>query len=1312
MAKSKNPSGEECIAIETQCDVASETLKKSFLENVTMQVNRVLTDPLTSFAGYMSDYHKKQNPELVEEVREIHDKTWRRLINFIMEMGDRTAYTEPNGPYKYLRGMSSDLQAQFGIPDEARGWLSHPLKAKDTMRYINEIIDLTKEQMNKTSEDLMSMWDRMDLAYMPVVFQKMTRDGYGIIKSFVDATISFTEQTRTYSSDIRRRLSDSKEQFDYWWSLKNVSNYFTPDMVMGGAFVKTYSPDLPTVKFLGTVEIPDSPGEFVHIVESPNGEKYEMPLHNIDGDELNDAVKRLYRDELINELMNGDTREITWVDKVDAAENQQIQDIFKQVNAREKLVAAEKMEKGDEELRFHQREYRGNEYRYVIIKSSEDPQSWKGVLVGHYNLKKDPKKKSLIKYFDNKKRITGEYDVSHKIADIPVLKNGFWKADDWGSGGEIINKRGINIKNSVDRQPISFKFMPRQPFAPFVARESRKNALNLWEYSSSLKNAFHDFAEDVIRPISRETQKSIEKSQLWLENNPKLAEKLGVKPSNTYTNEWGAQSTINPLVQLINHFDFNSFIYVGRDGEVVTRNSFFKAKKENYFPWMWDVDTMIDMLTDTISTMTVKAKEIEDLSEEEIDERHSAVNAIESQLEMVTNPDMEWEGNTQINIGSQAAMTKHRKMWTDPTLRRKDENVVTDYISKTTHALASQKLYAQALESLIAIAKTSEGRSRDGGKWRTDEGLFEAQTEFIVERLKLAMNDPTAIASMPVGGKKDLHYDAVRVSEWLNKRMEATGSKRRFTPRSAQRLIRTQRAIFSAQYLGAPQALVNKTQSSNSIINLSFDLYKRARRIRKNGMVEHSRGELAGMDWGRFIDDSGVTEMVTAFADAVADVDDVNFGDRAFSFWGGLFNSWVPGMRWIPAKAMKKFVAMNWYSEDAVNAFINNGQPEIDTFLRLLENGRLVKYRDMKQALKNVNVPKEDKAAVARILSAIHHEFGKEQNYNQRRQIKVLRKTFLDLIMTPKDDNTREILEKKFKLLLGRVSDNRMEKMVAYKLSYWFNAPVIGGLEKYFTFTEGEKEMREDGVITTLLYAYLGGVLGDRGKAIERTYTTKFGKKVKYTTYECFETDTAKRLARATIRNEYYGMTKAHMGRAFAGAGDSIWQYKGYALQQTLHDWRIFNRMEKGTKLERLHNELGNVWHEVNNRIEYNPNDPAVDEYARQGLRFLATRGMATAGAIVAETIPFSKFGMLTVGRGGNINSFVSGAENPLLKVAVRLLVYGFWFMSDIGDDEKPTRGVTRSAWNVLRLFFPLYFGILANVAEGILKFDREFLDD
>ena len=96
----------------------------------------------------------------------------------------------------------------------------------------------------------------------------------------------------------------------------------------------------------------------------------------------------------------------------------------------------------------------------------------------------------------------------------------------------------------------------------------------------------------------------------------------------------------------------------------------------------------------------------------------------------------------------------------------------------------------------------------------------------------------------------------------------------------------------------------------------------------------------------------------------------------------------------------------------------------------------------------------------------------------------------------------------------------------------------------------------------------MGGVLGDRGKAIERTYTTKFGKKVKYTTYECFETDTAKRLARATIRNEYYGMTKAHMGRAFAGAGDSIWQYKGYALQQTLHDWRIFNRMEKGRKRE------------------------------------------------------------------------------------------------------------------------------------------------
>ena len=369
---------------------------------------------------------------------------------------------------------------------------------------------------------------------------------------------------------------------------------------------------------------------------------------------------------------------------------------------------------------------------------------------------------------------------------------------------------------------------------------------------------------------------------------------------------------------------------------------------------------------------------------------------------------------------------------------------------------------------------------------------------------------------MPVG-KSDWNYDNRAVAQGLNRLMKFIGSDVRHTPRSAAKLVKSQRGLISGALLGGEGAMVNKSQVVNSIVNLGLDVYMDVRRARRNDFAETTHSELAGMDWKGTIEATGISQMVTGLADALAPVSEVGWGDRAYSM-----ASVIPGLpfgKFIPAPALKRFTQMEWRKNKAADSFIDKGEPEVDKFLRTLENSRIIKYKAMKDSTKNINMDRKSKKAVAKILTTIEQEFGAENNYLRKRNIEKLRTMFIDLLTTSKEDNTRPILEQKFKNLLGRISDERLEKMVAYKLSYWFDLPIISGLEKTFTFTKGELEMREDGAMMHLMYAFKAGYLGDAGKLIDKSYYDEKKKElIEYKTYECFDTELAHRIARNGVR--------------------------------------------------------------------------------------------------------------------------------------------------------------------------------------------------
>ena len=901
-------------------------------------------------------------------------------------------------------------------------------------------------------------------------------------------------------------------------------------------------------------------------------------------------------------------------------------------------------------------------------REGENAEKYKAFIVAHT----DPRTKKTTNYYTKKGKIRDAKIIQQKnirmAEDVFAGMNGFHRANEWRAFGPALSRSRKPIPGSVDKQPVFTEdsMMDNQPDPAIVGESERLKGSNLWSYIADLRVSLSSFADNVIIPMKERNNARINMARRTLEKNPKIAELLGYDPKREGS----------PLDQVLKHFDIDNKLYTTKDGAVYTKNSFFSKKQNNYFPWMWKDGDVLEMLDQAMNEVRTRIEEVE-MDEEQEAEEIETLNSLKSVYEMVDNPEANYEEGSNISLGAQTAMVKHRKMWTDPKRRRKDGKVLKDYVDSISYGMQAEALYASMLESIIELAMSSKGK---------EKATFENEIEVLHERMKLSTNDPTAKAFVPIIGSIDINLDAPRVANALNGWAKRIGSKKRFGPKEAQDFILFQRGLTSAGLLGAFGALINRTQTINTFYSKGADMWSEGWKIMNKNYEHTSEDDLRGMDWKGVIDATGIDELVSAFSDALSPASEVTYDDRAYSMWAQAA-TFIPGSMFIPAPAFKRFMKMKWWEDSGSESFIEKGDPDIDRFLEGLDRVKRADYRQMKNTLQKSGTTKADAKKIVSILKTINEEYGSEKNYMRKRKIGELRKLYVDLLRTPQKDNKRDVVEAKFRLLLGEVSKERLEKMVAYKLSFWFEG---WGDKRWLTFTEGEREMRQHAAITHLLAAYRSGALGKKGKKIPYEVKMPDGSKETRYIYECFTTDEAIRIARNAVRNEYFGMTKVHMGHAFAGLGDSIFQYKGYPLQQTIHDWRAAKSLMGGGGIsKRMGIEIGNILYERANGIKYNPQDPNVDEDVRAFMRLITTRGMFSAISVFTELIAPIRY-LLGGANWRAAKNIMSGAENPVLKIVFRAITNGLIMMA-LDDEERAMRGWGYTMLDVMKLFLPLW---------------------
>jgi hypothetical protein len=384
--------------------------------------------------------------------------------------------------------------------------------------------------------------------------------------------------------------------------------------------------------------------------------------------------------------------------------------------------------------------------------------------------------------------------------------------------------------------------------------------------------------------------------------------------------------------------------------------------------------------------------------------------------------------------------------------------------------------------------------------------------------------------------------------------------------------------------------------------------------------------------------------------------------------------------------------------------YIENGIPEIDVMLLKVEIDRIGGFRSQskriteKEKLVLGSLEGISKKKVEYQLNILKREYERLASPSDKRSVRELRENFLDLVMTPKmEDNkkNRDRLEKKFKKIMGDVAETRMQRMIYWKLSFWWDsfAPEL------FTFTEGERYMRRQTALIVLLNAAEAGQLGEHRENRKVTWKDeKTGIVHEEDIPDIYLTDDAIRIARNAVADNMFGMSMVNLGEAAGGLGAQLFLYKWYPINQMIHDMKVLQtymagNVTKQDAVKRLSDAfvyyLKNVYRKTvdGRKTVYNPNDSKLDHEALAMIRFIGSRAAMSTFSILAEIFGLMKF-MLRTPIAKVFSTMLRGGENPALGIILRLgtnlLILS---MFDEDDDVAPL-GV---GWDIVRLFFPVF---------------------
>lgn len=1160
----------------------------------------------------------------------------------------------------YIRSLENAIQFDLGVPLDARtAWKSNnPRRFLAGAKAINRLIHLQNTRWGKK----LNVWER---AFLPVRMFAWRLDPIGNISRYIEDVTSILENSRNSSakykdmynnimSDYRTNVNNAVE------SMKIVTKKDIID------FLKVNDVNGREVEFLGSEEVNGLTKHRIRVdgsVEVVDGSA--IPFSRI-----KDALKDKYVNEFVNDMMHGQARYIRWKNEPSDEHKKQIKAILDDLKL--------KIEKGDEKDTvsglpdIHTMDLSGGiTINYVILKDQVGRIPGAAETYSAYIINHKSGNQKINYYSDRLTKSNREQFID--VENNSQLKEGFYKTNDFRTYGKRIfvnsetgerfipeddskysgRYRGwdfsdLNNKSIIVNPDISGTFTKIGKFS------GERNTL--FQTIAQLRRMYSKIGDEIYESSAEEFSKLNE----WLKPNGRAQQLLYPV--------LGSENGKEFLNDLKTMFSVQNRIWIDKNGGIHTPNSNFLKLKDNYSPVMYDDTTRDNMLDDFIRLLSAEIasgnrpqSDVDMLNgflltKARIDNNQELADQLEQELNASANLD------TKTILAQRNVYTKNRTEWTDPSLRRKDAGVHGDYVDNIFNNVHRNRLMITMLEALEQLASSGKNQfDLESAKW-------------IVNRAKIAYADPSSYAGI---GKFDFSYQ--RVADVLNK----LPGKREWTAEGAQKLINNTRGMFAMTFLGATGAMVNRTQIVNEAIKYGWHA------VLKSGKI------LAGKDSDITQDQAlaivnflGIDEVTNMLIDFMAHGGEIELADA------GLVTTPFGSIPTFSLKDYAVFVLANR------RKYLKEGLPEVDKLLSTIEDNRLKTNKqvlaELEKRIKEKSSLKNYKARA--VLNSMEKERNRLRNSLERKKVEQLREEFANLILTTEKDNNAKMLEARVKRLMGEISENRLKRMISWKLSWWHD----GFAPELFTFTESERFMRRQSALIGLLAAASIGQLGDYNprsgdQPMSRaSYIDKNGNEKVVMVPSIFLTEKAKQIARNNVNNSMFGMSSLHLGEAFNGFGAQLFLYKAYPLQQMIHDWKIVQSfIDSSEGIKDIPSRLTKAFAQGLNRYKAGTKytevmaDSNVDHEAIMALRFIGSRiGMTVASVAIESLSIFRPFLSSPIYR--EFSSMIRGGENPLFGASFRLLFNGLLWAS-MDEDDWFEGNIINVTWDFVRLFLPVF---------------------
>ena len=669
------------------------------------------------------------------------------------------------------------------------------------------------------------------------------------------------------------------------------------------------------------------------------------------------------------------------------------------------------------------------------------------------------------------------------------------------------------------------------------------------------------------------------------------------------------------------------FSWVDDEGNIHTPNSHFESKQSNYAPAMYRYGEMGRQIDLMIRNLTEKLKEA-------VEEKDIAAleNAIDSMINIRNKHATQFkdrDGKEQVIADLKSVYTKHRKLFTDLSQRRKDADVMTDYIDKLFRGLHRNILLAEVVDVMVKM-----------DSWAKDDqqrGLM----DWTVNTAKKALNDPDYDATISIFGK-EIDLSNRNIANHLNRIAKKFGYEGNWDEESAQRFTLTLNGLTTMRYLGVMPALGNRTQVVNNGIRWGFN------------NVWEAHKEWQNDDWQDVVAFTGVNNTVSMFNDVMLEGADAKWTDS------GMITS--PLIKLISGGLTQTVPTGNIYN-----------------FADLVRMGRSNFIAGISEGGKDAEIIKGISDKLVFIKSGKRWR-GTAAEYvgEAGERIEDLRKAYWDLLMADESQDA-ETIEKRIKYLTDEISDGTLKRMVAWKLSWAFGQKEGSTAAALITFTSGELALRSQTVVTALKFAQKLGLLGESNMQ-EKVITLQDGTRKTVMVDSALYSAMAVRIARAAVYSTQFGMSQVFLGDGLGGLGRTLGQYKAYPIQQIIHDNDILsNWYDKGDRIGSIYRlyDAARVLTSNSFKLKLDPNarkpaieDLNIDRESVAVLRLLSTRVMASFLASLTEFVPAISYPFrMTLGFGGM--GMVRSAEQPLIGMVMRVLILAATLSADGGEDEE-----------------------------------------